>query len=236
MRLLSVILSTSLLVLPLGAAINTSSKKVEISAHASPAEAQVVHGSTSFDNAHLNGLTVYGETDIKKTAVKGGVEIFGHFSALESNVGTLKVFGAARLTKVTVNGATQIHGSLDAKHAVLSDTQVFGAVKAEHSSFAKMQVFGTLHADHSFFNGPLSINSVLAKMNDCQAKALTFAKQTHDPRIQKLILDGKTSIDGPIEFESGTGLIIVKSKKVLLPKIIKGARVENHFGLLPKSS
>lgn len=222
------------------------SPKPTSSPHAQSAQEQVVYGSAHFENAHLKGLKSYGSTVLRKTNIKGLVQIYGSFKASEGSLGELEVYGPAKLWKIGVSAKTLISGPLDASDSTFALLRVLGPAHLEDVTAASIEVHGPLQinkgrvkgeskilgelkADRVQFNDQITVAAHYIEIRDCQLKGIKVLKSTNDPRPQKLVLQGSTEISGPIVFESGNGHVIIKNKTVKLSIDPKGAQTEKTF-------
>lgn len=167
-----------------------------------------------FDNLTVNGpaklkllrtktLDIQGPVEFHSIDVAGNATIIGNVKGYKGKFSLL-----------------QVTGSLEADEVICDDLDVKGQVTAS-SLIVKNQakIEGSLTAQHSQFK-TLVVNGDNITLNDVQADSLTVGKDVKKP---VLVLQGATVINGDVIFESGDGLIRVKSPQAKIKGTVKGA-------------
>lgn len=193
-------------------------------------------GSTKLTNVavtklSITGPLVFNDLTVQETAnVTGNVSNkkgFGKFNKLHVVGSTslnnikgkekLSLIGRTVLTDATIEGNASIVGTATLKHAnIAGSTTITGPCSASYSSFSSLEV-----------TAPKVV------LTDCTANTVTLKKNTstnyhhaslwswltswfpqREPEEQTLVLDGETTINGTITFESGKGILIIKGDKV----------------------
>lgn len=193
-------------------------------------------GSTKLTNVavtklSITGPLVFNDLTVQETAsCTGNVSNkkgFGKFNKLNvvgstslSNIkckDTLSLTGTTVLTEATIEGNASIVGTTTLKHAYIGGTTtITGPCSASYSSFTSLEV-----------------TAPKVMLTSCTADTVTIKKNSrtnyhhpslwswmtswfpqHEPEEQILVLDGETTINGTITFESGKGILVIKSDKV----------------------
>ncbi len=193
-------------------------------------------GSTKLTNVAVTNLSITGPLVFRDLTVQekahctGNVSNkkgFGKFNKL-SVVGStslnnikckekLSLTGTTVLTDATIEGDASMVGSTTLKHTnICGTTTITGPCRAFYSSFTS-----------------LDVTAPKVMLTSCTANTVTIKKNTSTnyhhssltswitswfpqrvPEEQTLVLDGETTINGSITFESGKGILIVNGDKV----------------------
>lgn len=159
------------------------------------------------------------------------------------------------LQKITGNGSAKfryskfesidVNGELDIKDTVVADSiKINGDMEASNVTCKNLIVSGSLESNNILVNKDTMINGYLKAKNsnfeDINAtseKIMLFntrvnniiVKSIKDKKTQQIILNGNTTINGNIIFESGIGEVLLLSKEVKIVGKVNGGAVKNHF-------
>lgn len=116
--------------------------------------------------------------------------------------------GAVYLNGTKVTGRVNVNGSMNAKEAEMESLQVNGSADLNKSVIVKnCTVNGTLNATNTIFQAEVSVASEHVILSQCQVASLKIKKLTGFSGNQIVELRDGTKITGPINFESGNGVI-----------------------------
>lgn len=134
-----------------------------------------------------------------KTLASGGSFGAVNFDNLVSN-------GILKLTGTSVKQALQVSGSLLTQAANLNTVEVLGEANLKNTVITQaMKVIGFLRAEKSVFKGPLTIGGFKATFIGSQVASLKILPESNCKGHQIIELRQKTTVDGPIVFDSGKG-------------------------------
>jgi hypothetical protein len=155
----------------------------------------------------------------------------------------LKAYGPLHLNKTTVRGKVQAHGSLTAFDATMKSLEAYGPVTAKNVFFASIDAIGPVILDNVRVKNSLKIKGPLNARNtkighaeiiadeviliDSEAQNIWIKKDKNKSKlfIQKLYLMGKTTISGPIIFESENGEVIIQGDSDVNINDVQGGKV-----------
>lgn len=117
-----------------------------------------------------------------------------------------------------------VTGSLKCDGLEANSLKVVGLTKLEKAKISgEVDVVGAFEAEKSHFQD-VKITSQEAEFEDSQIKSIAIRKNqgdtTNQPQILKL--EGKTTVEGPITFESGIGVVEIGKHVVLKGEVIGG--------------
>jgi hypothetical protein len=134
-----------------------------------------------------------------KVLASGGAFGAAIFDNLTSN-------GILKLNGTTVKNTLHVDGSLLTQGASLNAVEVCGEANFKNTIIAQaIQVIGSLRAEKCTFKGHLSLTSIRATFLGSQIGSIHVSKESNCKGHQIIELKQKTSVDGPIVFESGKG-------------------------------
>lgn len=159
------------------------------------------------------------------------------------------------LQKITGNGSAKfryskfesidVNGELDIKDTVVADSiKINGDMEASNVTCKNLIVSGSLESNNiivkkdAMINGYLKAkNSKFEDINATAEKIMLFnthvnniiVQSIKDKKTQQIILNGNTTINGNIIFESGIGEVLLLSKEVKIFGKVNGGTVKNHF-------
>ncbi len=134
-----------------------------------------------------------------KVLASGGAFGAAIFNNLTSN-------GILKLNGTTVKNALHVEGSLLTQGAILNTVEVCGEANFKNTIIAQaIQVIGSLRAEKCTFKGHLNITGIRATFLGSQVGSIHVSKESNCKGHQIIELKQKTSVDGPIVFESGKG-------------------------------
>jgi cytoskeletal protein CcmA (bactofilin family) len=182
----------------------------------------VFYGATSLHDMKLPSLDVAGAFKGKQLTIEKDAEVKGAC--------LLKKSSAAHLN---------VKGSLSAKEVKVEHLSVRGSCKAEQLSVAKnCEMHGAVTFRKAFISGKTSISGACEMVDssirdlewtgeqlilkDTQVKNI-LVKKLSNRKVQKVILDGKTIIDGSITFEAKEGEVEAEKTVEIKGKIIRGS-------------
>lgn len=166
-----------------------------------------VMGPAKLKKMNVESLDIMGPLDFEDLKVKGNSKIMGPVEGKDGQFASFHVTGPLKAEKLTCDSFTAIGPTTLEKSQIKSDTDIIGPFFAEDSSFQKIM-----------------ITMDKAELKDSTSKAI-YVRKNNPEKVQKLKLKGKTVIDGPIEFESGKG-IVKADKDVVIKGEIKGAELK----------
>lgn len=159
------------------------------------------------------------------------------------------------LKNITVNGSAKfryskfqsldVNGELDIKDTVVGDSiKINGDMEASNVTCKSLIVSGSLASNNMLVKGETIINGYLKDKNsnfeDINAaaeKIILFnthvkniiVRSIKDQKTQQIILNGKTTVNGNIIFESGIGKVLLLSKEAKIVGKVNGGEVKNDF-------
>ena len=140
--------------------------------------------------------------------------------------------GVVTLDGTTVTGVVSCNGTLKATGADMNHLIVNGQVTLKQSIVrSDMLINGKLTASGSQLSGTLSIASEKTDLIDTKAEDIIVRKVEGDSREQLLILSDQTVVQGSIQFESGSGKVILENTARVLGDILGGEILETSSGL-----
>lgn len=114
--------------------------------------------------------------------------------------------GILKLTGTCVKNGLQVNGSLLTQAANLNSVEVHGEANLKNTIISEaMKVIGFLRAEKTTFKGPLTIGGFKANFISSQIASIKVLKESNCKGHQIIELRQKTTVDGPIIFESGKG-------------------------------
>ena len=151
----------------------------------------------------VSGAADFSNAHFKSLSVNGALDL--NNSKVDERI---KVHGAASLNKVQV-GSVKVYGALHAKGVVVHGTaKIAGALVAHNSKFQDIK-----------------ISTVECALENTTTKNIVFETDSHKKQ-QKLVLKGKTVINGDITFESENGEVILDKTSTIKGKIIGGKIIQ----------
>lgn len=118
--------------------------------------------------------------------------------------------GLVKLNGTTVKQLVHVTGSLLAQSAKINSLEVLGDANLSDSTVSgSSRIVGLLRSQNTVFEGPLTICSLRAIFQGSKIASLTVKKDDGYKGKQIVELKKRSSIEGPILFESGKGEVHV---------------------------
>lgn len=186
--------------------------------------AQTFYGPTALKNSSVGSLTIYGPTQLEGVRAEN-ISIMGplQFKNLEV-IKNLEVVGPVKEGAKGRFANVKVTGPLQAEQLTAESLQVIGPVELKEVIIkGDSIIYGPLTASKSRFQN-LTITAKDIELDDVTVGNI-FIKKDREVN-QTLTLDGDTTVNGQIVFESGKGRILLKSKSVVLKGEVRGAILE----------
>lgn len=188
-------------------------------------------------------------------AATGKTTYYGITSLRNETHSLLTVFGPATLTNVTVTGDTSLKGSSTLTNSRFQDLQVHGPLRGLNLTCQTLEAFGPVTLSAATVRGKASIKGTLTvnggtfqevfvtadeiTLKDASLKSLRVLKNhldDSDPSRRAFVhLEGTTRIDGGIIFEGNQGVVLVKSREVVLSGPLQGGTRQDLVSPSPSS-
>lgn len=164
------------------------------------------YGKTNCQNVTLASLSVYGDFTFNKITINGNVMVHGNMNG--DTISIKKIFS--------------VHGNATVDHLQADDlTQIHGQLSAKHSTLATTQIFGTLATNKTVINGPLTLNSTSATLNNTKTKSIIV--NSYNTSITPTIcLSGSSTVNGNITFNNARGKIYLADQAQIMGKVFDG--------------
>ncbi len=138
---------------------------------------------------------------------------------------SLNATGLVRLNGTEVSDALHITGSLICRNAQIGSLDVQGEANLTETTVLKgVSVMGLIQAIRSTFKEPITILSQRAVFTASTLEGITVKKDSAYKGKQIIELRQGTIVNGPIEFESGKGEVIIFSSSQVLGTV-KGGKI-----------
>ncbi len=199
--------------------------------------AKTVNGDLNLDHANLDHVTVNGNAKLTDSKFQS-LHVNGHLKFSQIGIAdtlmvnrsaeghglicrSAKIDGALEVDKFTAEKA-HISGSFIGNDATIHHNIVVdGELEGRHITVdGKAIIHGELNVQDSDFH-TIEMNSDYCVLQNTRATHIVF-KHMKSGRIQKLILNGQTVISGEVDFETGSGELILDPKAVIEGKITGG--------------
>jgi len=137
--------------------------------------------------------------------------------------------GQLKLNGTTVNQKLRVDGSLLTQGAHLNAVEVRGEANFKNTIFAQaVQIIGSLRAEKSTFQDKLTVSGIKALLIGSKLNAVHVVKDPSFRGHQVLELRQRTTIDGPIVFESGKGEVHCHPGCYVLGSITGGKLIKKN--------
>ena len=167
----------------------------------------------------FNGSIDLANVELDKVLVNGSAEL------KSSKFQFLIVNGALNFKDLIVSNTIEINGAANGENIESHNLIVAGSLEGYRIKVTKGTVSGYLHAHNSDFE-ELEFDSKNIILNNSMARNIIF-KSSKNKVKQKLVLQGKTIVNGDIIFKSGLGEVLLDSQAKLTGKIIGGKVVSS---------
>ncbi len=186
----------------------------------------VAHAAANQNNCevfgHQNGGTYYGKTDCQNVTL-ASLSVYGDFTFNKATInGNAMVHGNMYGDTISIKKLFSVHGNATVSHLQADDlTQIHGRLDAKQSILATTQIFGTLATNGTTINGPLTLNSTFASLNNTKTKSITV--NSYSTNITPIIcLSGSSTVNGNITFNNARGKIYLADKAQIIGKVFDG--------------
>ncbi len=199
--------------------------------------AKTVNGDLNLDHANLDHVTVNGNAKLTDSKFQS-LHVHGHLKFSQVGIAdTLVVNGSAegnglRCRSAKIDGALEvdkftaekahISGAFIGNDTIIHQNMtVDGELDGRHMTVdGQAIVHGKLNLENSDFH-TIEVSSDYCLLQNTRATHIIF-KHMKSGRVQKLILNGQTIISGDIDFETGSGEVILDQQAVIKGKITGG--------------
>lgn len=187
---------------------------------------------TTIYHSYLSGETFNGPTALHHKTFED-LTINGPASLEDVTATTLTVHGPMKFKNLTVTGDTTIEGPVKGRKATFGSLTIHGPFKAWDITVGALNVSGPVKLDHFTIKQPAVIRGPLKAING-EFQDLTVGRATplhvgrpmhvmlHNVKLKNivikggevLLLSGKTSISGGVDFDSKHGKLIKKGDEI----------------------